>query len=145
PPNEVLQHESVVQRRAPTYRRATLWRAPEPSGQRAQEKLLRQTHARVWRHFERAKLHQAQPSGWTIGREQFVDAELGAVSVPGDLYETIANQGLNQPRPRRLALAGRRHHGQRDLELVELVGPRLVDARGLAGRADEQAGEQVRQ
>src|SRR5262249_481725 len=60
PPNEVFQHESVVQRRAPTYRRATLWRAPEPSGQRAQEKLLRQTHARVRRHFERAKLHQAQ-------------------------------------------------------------------------------------
>src|SRR6516162_6713199 len=59
-PNEVFQHESVVQRRTPTYRRATLWRAPEPSGQRAQEKLLRQAHARVWRHFERAKLHQAQ-------------------------------------------------------------------------------------
>src|SRR5262252_5026150 len=146
PPNEVLQHESVVQRRAPTYRRATLWRAPEPSGQRAQEKLLRQTHARVWRHFERAKLHQAQPSGWTIGREQFVDAELGAVGIAGDIDKKIAKQAINQPRPRRgLALVGRRHHGQRDLKLVELVGPRLVDARGLAGGADEQAGEQVRQ
>src|SRR5215469_11506264 len=40
PPNEVLQHESVVQRRAPTYRGATLWLAPEPNDQRAQEKLL---------------------------------------------------------------------------------------------------------
>ena len=33
----------------------------------------------------------------------------------------------------------------RDLELVELVVARLVEARRLAGRADEQAGEQVGQ
>src|SRR5262252_8366591 len=145
PPNEVFQHESVVKRRAPTYRRATLWRAPKPSNQRAQEKLLRQAHARVWWHFERAKLHQAQPAGWTIGREQFVDAELGAVGIAGDIDEKIAKQAIDQPRPRRLALAGRRHHGQRDLELVELVGPRLIDARGLAGRANEQTREQVGQ
>src|SRR6516164_4415209 len=145
PPNEVFQHESVVQRRAPTYRRATLWRAPEPSDQRAQEQLLRQAHARVWRHFERAKLYQAQPSGWTVGREQLVDAELRAVGIAGDVDEKIAKQAINQPRPRRLALARRRHHGQRNLEFVELVVPRLVDARGLAGRADEQPREQVGQ
>ena len=41
------------------------------------------------------------------------------------------------------ALARRRHLRQRDLQLVEPVVPRLVDARRLAGRADEQAGEQV--
>ena len=34
---------------------------------------------------------------------------------------------------------------ERDLQLVEAVVARLVDARRLAGRADEQAGEQVRQ
>ena len=44
-----------------------------------------------------------------------------------------------------VALAGRRHLRQRDLELVERVVARLVDARRLAGRADEQAGEQVGQ
>ena len=34
---------------------------------------------------------------------------------------------------------------ERDLQLVQRVVPRLVDARMLAGRADEQAREQVRQ
>ena len=34
---------------------------------------------------------------------------------------------------------------ERDLELVEQVLPRLVDARRLAGRPDEQAGEQIGQ
>src|SRR5262245_5140010 len=144
-PNEVLQHESVVQGRTPTYRRAALWLAPEPGDQGAQEQLLRQAHARMRRHFERAKLQEAQPSGWTVGREQFVDAELGAVGIAGDVDEKIAKQAIDQPRPRRLALARRRHHGQRDLEFVELVVPRLVDARGLAGRPDEQAGEQIGQ
>src|SRR5215831_20698041 len=145
PPSEVFQHESVVQRRAPTYRRATLWRAPEPSGQRAQEKLLRQAHARVWRHFERAKLDQAQPSGRTIGREQFVDAQLGTMGVAGDVDEEITKQPVHQPWARRLALARRWHHGERDLELVELVVARLVGARSLARWTDKQPGEQVRQ
>ena len=44
-----------------------------------------------------------------------------------------------------LAVARRRHVRERDLELVEAVVARLVDARRLAGRADEQAGEQVGQ
>ena len=145
PPNEVFQHESVVQRRTPTYRRTALRLAPEPGDQRTQEQLLCQAHARVRRHFERAELHQTQPSGWTVGRKQFVDAELGAVSIAGDVDEKIAKQAIDQPRSRRLAFARRRHHRQRDLELVELVVPRLVDARGLAGRADEQAGEQIGQ
>ena len=39
--------------------------------------------------------------------------------------------------------AGRRHLRERDLQLVERVVAGLVDARRLAGRADEQAGEQV--
>src|SRR5215467_1133838 len=144
-PNEVRQHESVVQGRTPTYRRAALWLAPEPGDQRAQEQLLRQAHARVRRHFERAELYEAQPPGWTVGREQFVDTELGAVGIAGDVDEKIAKQAIDQPRPRWLALARRRHHGQRNLEFVELVVPRLVDARGLASRPDEQAGEQIGQ
>src|SRR6516164_5934106 len=64
-PNEMFQHESVVQHRTPAYRRTALRLAPEPSDQGAQEKLLRQAHARVRGHFERAELHQTQPSGWT--------------------------------------------------------------------------------
>src|SRR5499425_2070620 len=104
-PNEVRQHESIVQGRTPTYRRAALWLAPEPGDQRAQEQLLRQAHARVRRHFERAELHQAQPPGWTVRRKQFVDTELGAVGIAGNVDEKITKQAIDQPRPRRLAFA----------------------------------------
>ena len=41
--------------------------------------------------------------------------------------------------------AGRRHVRQRDFQFVEPVVPRFVDARRLAGRADEHAGEQIGQ
>ena len=51
-PNEVPEHESVVQGSAPTHRRAALRLAPERGDQRAQEQLLRQAHTRVRRHFE---------------------------------------------------------------------------------------------
>ena len=35
--------------------------------------------------------------------------------------------------------------GERDLQFIEPVVPRFVDARRLAGRADEHAGEQIGQ
>ena len=38
-----------------------------------------------------------------------------------------------------------RHQIERDFEFVEAVVARLVHARRLAGRADEQSGEQIRQ
>ena len=41
--------------------------------------------------------------------------------------------------------SGLRDLGERDLELVEAVVARLVDARRLAGRPDEQAGEEIAQ
>ena len=144
-PDDVCQHEPVVQGGAPPHQRATLRLAPEPGDQGAQEQLLRQTHACVRRHLERAELDQAQPPGRTVGREQLVDAQLGAVGVAGDVYQEVAEQSVDQPRPWGLAFARRRHHRERDLELVELVLARLVDARGLAGRTDEQTGEQIGQ
>src|SRR3984893_2255491 len=40
PPNEVFQHESVVQRRTPTYRRTPPRLAPEPPQPRAQQHVV---------------------------------------------------------------------------------------------------------
>ena len=125
--------------------RAALRLAPEPGDQRAQQQLLREAHARIGRHLEGAELDEAEPAGRPVRREQLVDADLGAMGVAGDVDQEIAQQPVDQPRPRRFALTRRRHLRERDLELVEQVVPRLVDARRLAGRADEQAGEQVRQ
>ncbi len=42
-----------------------------------------------------------------------------------------------------LSLPGSGTCGERDFQLVETIVTRLVDARRLAGRADEQAGEQI--
>src|SRR5436305_7608654 len=63
--------------------------------------------------------------------------------VAGDVDEQVAEQPVEQPRPS--FLAGFRHLRERDLELVERLVARLVDARRLAGRANEQAGEQIRE
>ena len=86
-----------------------------------------------------------EPAGRAVGRIELVDADLGAVGVAGDIDQQVAQQPVDQPGQRRRALAGRGHLRQRDLQLVERVVARLVDARRLAGRADEQAGEQVGQ
>ena len=90
------------------------------------------------RHLEGAELDQTQPSGRTIRREQLIDAEFGTMGIAGDVDQKITEQAVDQPRRRRIPFADRRHHCERNLELVELVGPRLVDARGLAGGADER-------
>ncbi len=142
-PDEMRQHEAVVQRRAPAGRVAMQRLGPQPRDQRADHQLLGERHARVGRHLEAAELDEAEAAGGAVGRVELVDADLGAVGVAGDVDEQVAQQPVHEPGRGRFALAGRRDLGQRHLELVERVVARLVDARGLAGRADEQAREQV--
>ena len=104
-PDEMPEHEAVVQRGAPAHQRAMLRLAPEPGDQRAQQKLLRQAHARVRRHLERAEFDEAEPAGRPVGREQLVDADFGAMGVAGDVDQEIAEQPIDEPRPRRSRLA----------------------------------------
>ena len=136
------QHEPVVQRRAEADRRAAEGLLPEPGDQRPQDQLLRQAHARVRRHLEGAELDQAQPTGRAVGREQLVDADLGPMRVAGDVDQQVAEDPVDQPGRAGLA-AGLGNLAECDLQLVELVLARLVQPRRLAGRADEQAREQV--
>ena len=51
-PDEMAQHEAVMQGGAPAHQRAMLRFAPEPGHQRAQQKLLRKAHAGVRRHLK---------------------------------------------------------------------------------------------
>ena len=67
------------------------------------------------------------------------------MGVAGDIDQQVAEQAIDQPGWRRRALPGSRHHAERDLAFVQKVLPRLVDARCLAGRTDEQSGEQIGQ
>src|SRR5436305_5211258 len=89
-PEEMRQHEPVVQRRTPTYACAVPRLAPEPCDQRAHEQLLRERHARVRRHFEGAEFVQSKPPHRALGREQLVDADLGPVRVAGNIDQQIA-------------------------------------------------------
>src|SRR5947209_1127469 len=57
-PDEMRQHEAIVQRRSPAHQRAVLRLAPEPGEQRAHKQLLRKAHARIGRHFERAEFDE---------------------------------------------------------------------------------------
>ena len=111
--------------------------------ERAQQQLLGEAHARVGRHFERAEFDQPEPPGRAVGRIELVDADFGAMRIAGDVDEQIAEQAVDEPERRGSPGAGDLR--QRDFEFVELVVARLVDARRLAGRADEQAREQIGQ
>ena len=142
-PDVMAEHEPVVQRRAPARQRPVERRAPEPRDDRPDEKLLGERHARVRRHLEAAELDEAETAGRPVGRIELVDAELGAMGVAGDVGQKVAQQPVEQPRAGRGPLAGLRDLRQRDLELVETVVARLVDARRLAGRADEETREEV--
>ncbi len=97
------------------------------------------------RHFEAAEFDQTEPPRRAVGRIQLVDAELGAVRVAGEIDQQVAQQPVDQPGLQGF-LAGLElvsHLLEGDFQLVEAFVARLVDARRLAGGADEQAGEQV--
>ena len=67
------------------------------------------------------------------------------MGVAGDVDQDVAEQAVDQPRRHRFAAARLRHFADRDFKLVEQILARLVDARRLAGRPDEQTGKQIRQ
>ena len=142
-PHVVRQHELVVEQRRPAHHAVVVGLLPKARDQRADQQLLREAHLGVRRHLERAKFHQTQASGGTVGRVEFVDADLRAVRAAGDVDEQVAEDAVDEPggNARR---AARRHLGERDLELVERIEPRFVDARCLARRPDEQSREQIR-
>ncbi len=105
--------------------------------------MLSKAHARVGRHLEAAELDQAEAAGGAVRREELVDADLGAVGVASHIHQKIAEQPVDQPGRRHLRRARGGHLRERDLQLVEPVMARFVDARRLTGRADEQAGEEI--
>src|SRR5947209_14534947 len=142
-PDEMRQHEAIVQRRSPAHERAFLRLAPEPRQKRAHKELLRKTHARIRRHFERAELDKAETAGRTVGRIKFVDADFRAMRVAGDVNEQVAEEAIDEPEGRCAAVAWLRHISERDFQFVQTFVPRLVHARRLTRRADEQAGKQI--
>ena len=89
-PGEVRQHPAVVDVGAPADKWFFIRLLPEPGDERAQHQCLSEAHACMWRHFEGTHFQQAETAGRTVGREEFVDAELGAVRAAGGVDQQVA-------------------------------------------------------
>src|SRR5580692_2984480 len=80
-PDKMFEHETIMQRSAPTHRLALERGTPEPGNERTDQKLLRETHPGVRRHFERTELDEPQAAGRPVRRIQFIDANFSAVGI----------------------------------------------------------------
>src|SRR5271154_7596769 len=65
-PDEVREHEPVMQRRSPARQRSVERNAPKPRKNRADKQLLGEAHARVRRHLEAAKFDEAETASGPI-------------------------------------------------------------------------------
>ena len=128
--------------RAPVHQATLVRHLPERRDRGAHQQELRGRHACMRRHFQRTELHQAKPPGRGLRCIQLVDAELGAMRVPCHVCQQMAEHPIDQPGCHLLPGFDLR---ERDLQFRQAVLPRLVDARMLARRPDEQPAEQVRQ
>ena len=139
------QEEAVVELGAPAHERAGIRLGPEAGDQGPDQQRLHERHAGVRRHLEAAQFEQPEPAPLRVGAEQLVDAQLGPVGAAGYVDEQVPEQAVHEPGRRGVAGGNGQalELGEGDLELVEALVAGLVDARGLAGRADEPAGEEV--
>ena len=143
--DEVRQHEAVVQLGAPArqprrLRRARARSAPPASAAAA---AAPGSCARAAAFRRRASpagpAGRSAPSGeYSLSMQNSARCVLPVTSISRlRNSRSTSHGGHSRARFRQLA--------ERDLELVQRVVARLVDARRLRGRADEQAREQVRQ
>jgi hypothetical protein len=113
---------------------------PEVGDGGADEELLDETHARVWRHFERAEFEEPEAAAGGIRGEELVDAEFGAVGISGEVCEEVAEDAVDEPWGD-VRVVGDLAEG--DFEFVEDVVAGFVDARVLTGGADEETAEEI--
>ena len=66
-PDEVRQHETIVERRAPAHEARVIRFVPKARDQCADQQLLGEAHLGMRRHLERAEFHQAQAARRTFG------------------------------------------------------------------------------
>src|SRR5271156_4037507 len=135
------QHESVMERCAPTDQAALEWPFPKHRNQRANEQHLYESHSDMWSHFEGAQFEKAKTQSETHRRIELINAKFGAMRVSGDIDKQVAEQSIHDPRR---AVVGWQVT-ECDLQLIQGIHTRLVYARILARRTDIHAGKQIRQ
>ncbi len=145
--DEVRQHEAIVQLGAPARQPPGAIRfAPEARDERCEAAAAASRLMRACGGISNARSSSRprRPVA-AVGRIELVDAELGAMRVAGHVDEQVAEQRDRRSHGGVLAPPCRCELPERDLEFVQRVVARLVDARRLRGRSDEQAREQIRE
>ena len=143
--DEMRKHETIVQPVAPMDQLAAIRILPEFRDQSPHQQLLSQAHARVRRHFKGTQLHQAQPGRSGVGGKKFVDANLGAVGVAGQIGKEIPENPVHGPGADHFGGSGFRDLIERDLQFIQRIRTGLIHARMLAGGADEESGKKIRE
>ena len=108
--------------------------------------MLRQTHARMRRHFEGPHFHQTQSAGAALRRVQLVDAEFRPMRIAARVDQQVPEDAIHHPwrhLPKLTHIAIQ--FLERDLEFIQGIIAGLIDARRLGGRTDEQAAEEAAQ
>ena len=143
--DEVRQHEAVVQFGAPARQprglvgRAARSAPPASAAAAAAPGSCAHAAASRRRAAPAGRSRPVGPSGeYSLSMQNSARCVLPVTSISRLRNSRSTSHGGH-------SLARRRQLLERDLELVQRVVARLVDARRLRGRADEQAREQVRQ
>ena len=144
-PDEMRQHEFVVQRRSPAH-------ADRPPAARAR------TRRRARAAAIAAQGSCAHPAAFRKrGTRRARDGRSGRRAnracrcrFRSDAYcrrhrQADCGNSRSTSQRREIRVARSRRIGECDLQLIQRIVPRLVDARRLAGRADEEAGEEIGQ
>ena len=98
-PDEVRQHEPVVQRRAPAHE--PVRRTARPRSARCSARIsscCAKLISACGGISNDAELDQPEPAGRAVGRVELVDADFGAMRAAGDVDEQIAEDPVDQPR-----------------------------------------------
>ncbi len=123
---------------------STVGRLPEMRDERAHQQLLRQTHARVRRHLERAQLHQSEPRARGVRRIELVDAKFSAMRIAGHVGQEMPEDAINFPR-QNIASALLRRLVKRNFQFIDRIRARFIHARMLTGGPDERPREKIRE
>ena len=139
------QHESIMQCGTPTSDGGLVVLIPKTCHQGSQQQLLNHAHPCMRWHFEGTQLQQSQATCGRVWRVHFVDAKLAAMGVACHVYQNISQAAIDQPRRHALPmnLAIPRYFVQGNFKLVDLVVASFINARCLAGRANEHATEKI--
>ena len=94
-PNKIRQQEPVVNLGAPAHKILPVRLLPEARNQRAEQKMLCETHPRMRRHLKRPHFQQSEAPGRRFRCIELVNAKFRTVRVSGSIDQNIAENAID--------------------------------------------------